>query len=214
MPIDLLRSQRRASRYKAASPTRPIAAMMDQFEQDFPFAETEDQLLAIDAIKEDMISGKAMDRLICGDVGYGKTEVAMRAAFKAVCDGKKQVAVLVPTTVLAMQHYETFSQRMADFPIQHRHRLPFPHAQRNKETLEKVQNGEIDILIGTHRILTEDVALQRSRPPHHRRRAALRRPRQRAPQKTQSQASTASPSPPRRSRARSICRSSAPEIFR
>lgn len=131
--------------------------MMRQFETDFPYQETEDQLLAIKAIREDMTSSKAMDRLVCGDVGYGKTEVAMRAAFKAVVDGQKQVAVLVPTTVLAMQHFDTFKERMRGFPVEievvSRSRTP----KQAKEILEKVRLGKIDILIGTHRLLSQDV---------------------------------------------------------
>lgn len=131
--------------------------IMAQFERDFPYTETQDQVLAIHSLKEDMVSEKPMDRLICGDVGYGKTEVAMRAAFKAVADGKKQVAVLVPTTVLAVQHYETFSQRMSGFPIQIGVISRFHSAKEAKETLQKVRQGSIDILIGTHRILSQDV---------------------------------------------------------
>lgn len=127
------------------------------FEEDFPFVETEDQLAAIAGIKADMTSPKAMDRLICGDVGYGKTEVAMRAAFKAVADGKKQVAVLVPTTVLAMQHYETFVDRMANFPINIGVLSRFRTAKQIRETLEGAAQGTIDIVIGTHRIISEDV---------------------------------------------------------
>ncbi len=130
---------------------------MLSFEGDFPFTETEDQLLAITAVKNDMCAAKAMDRLICGDVGYGKTEVAMRAAFKAVADGKKQVAVLVPTTVLAMQHYETFAERMANYPINVAHISRFSPSKEVKETLEKVQNGQIDIIVGTHRLLSKDI---------------------------------------------------------
>ncbi|NGX50783.1 MAG: Transcription-repair-coupling factor [Chlamydiae bacterium] len=127
------------------------------FEEEFPFVETDDQLEAIRAVKEDMESSKAMDRLICGDVGYGKTEVAMRAAFKAVMDGGKQVAVLVPTTVLAMQHYETFKERMADFPITVAVASRFIKPKEVKKTLEEVARGKIDILIGTHRIISKDV---------------------------------------------------------
>ncbi len=133
---------------------------MQLFEADFPFVETEDQLQAIGAIKTDMTSNKAMDRLICGDVGYGKTEVAMRAAFKAVADGKKQVAVLVPTTVLAMQHYESFIDRMANFPINIGVVSRFRSAKEIKETLKKTAEGKIDILIGTHRIISKDVIFQ------------------------------------------------------
>ncbi len=128
-----------------------------QFESDFPYVETEDQKRAIEELKEDMISDKPMDRLILGDVGYGKTEVAMRAAFKAVADGKKQVAVLVPTTVLALQHFETFSQRMDSFPIHIAVVSRFHTPKEVKKTLEKVASGTIDILIGTHRLLSKDV---------------------------------------------------------
>lgn len=127
------------------------------FEDEFPFVETQDQLDSIAAIKKDMKSTKAMDRLICGDVGYGKTEVAMRAAFKAAYDGKKQVAVLAPTTVLAMQHYESFQARMADFPITIGVASRFIKPKEVKKTLEGVAKGSIDILIGTHRIISQDV---------------------------------------------------------
>ncbi len=130
------------------------------FEGDFPFVETEDQLSAIAAIKNDMETAKAMDRLICGDVGYGKTEVAMRAAFKAVVDGKKQVAVLVPTTVLAMQHYETFCERMANFPINIGVLSRFRSHKEIRETLKKAAEGKVDILIGTHRIISKDVVFK------------------------------------------------------
>ncbi len=127
------------------------------FEEEFPFVETEDQLAAIASLKQDMMSSKAMDRLICGDVGYGKTEVAMRAAFKAVVDGRKQVAVLVPTTVLAMQHYENFVERMSNFPINIGVLSRFRTTRQIKETIEGLAQGSVDILIGTHRIISEDV---------------------------------------------------------
>jgi len=127
------------------------------FDMDFPYAETQDQLKAITEIKNDMTSKKAMDRLICGDVGYGKTEVAMRTAFKAVYDGKKQVAVLVPTTVLAMQHFDTFKERMSSFPINIEVVSRFKTSKENKQILENVEKGKVDILIGTHRILSQDV---------------------------------------------------------
>lgn len=136
------------------------SSLMQQFEAAFPYQETEDQLLSIEAIKEDMISGKAMDRLVCGDVGYGKTEVAMRAAFKAVVDGHKQVAVLVPTTVLAMQHFETFSARMSGFPVVVDVASRFRTPKQNRDTLQKAGAGQVDILIGTHRILSEDVSFK------------------------------------------------------
>lgn len=127
------------------------------FEEEFPFVETEDQLAAIANIKTDMTSNKAMDRLVCGDVGYGKTEVAMRAAFKAVMDGRKQVAVLVPTTVLAMQHYENFLERMSQFPINIGVLSRFRSAKQMRETLAGVASGSIDIVIGTHRLISDDV---------------------------------------------------------
>lgn len=132
-------------------------AEITAFEQEFPFVETEDQLQAIGSIKVDMCSKKAMDRLLCGDVGYGKTEVAMRAAFKAAYEGRKQVAVLVPTTVLALQHYETFCARMANFPLNIGILSRFQTAKENRETLKKIENGLVDIVIGTHRIISKDV---------------------------------------------------------
>jgi transcription-repair coupling factor (superfamily II helicase) len=134
--------------------------LFERFEKDFPYQETEDQLLAIDSIKKDMTSNQPMDRLICGDVGYGKTEVAMRAAFKAVADGGKQVAVLVPTTVLAMQHFETFRDRMSAFPVRVDVVSRFRTPSQIKQTLEKLRKGEVDILIGTHRIISQDVHFQ------------------------------------------------------
>lgn len=130
---------------------------MQSFEEDFPYIETEDQLAAIDTIKEDMMSAKPMDRLICGDVGYGKTEVAMRAAFKAVIDGGKQVAVLVPTTVLAMQHYENFLERMENFPVNIAVLSRFRTQKEITESLKGIAEGSIDIVIGTHRIISQDV---------------------------------------------------------
>ena len=136
---------------------QPDGQEMEAFEEDFPYVETEDQLSAIQSIKEDMISPKSMDRLICGDVGYGKTEVAMRAAFKAVSDGEKQVAVLVPTTVLAMQHFESFVERFSNFPVTIGVLSRFRTAKQIKETLEGMKTGAIDIVIGTHRIISQDV---------------------------------------------------------
>jgi transcription-repair coupling factor (superfamily II helicase) len=127
------------------------------FEAEFPYSETEDQLKAISAIKADMCSSKAMDRLVCGDVGYGKTEVAMRAAFKAVGDGSKQVAVLAPTTVLALQHYENFVDRMSPFGIKIGVLSRFSTPKQNRKVVEEVANGAVDIIIGTHRLLQKDV---------------------------------------------------------
>lgn len=127
------------------------------FEDEFPFVETEDQMSAIKAMKEDMKSERAMDRLVCGDVGYGKTEVAMRAAFKAVVDGGKQVAVLVPTTVLAMQHYDTFRERMMNFPVRVEVLSRVHSAKETHEALKGLADGSIDIVIGTHRLISGDV---------------------------------------------------------
>ncbi|MDO4437993.1 MAG: transcription-repair coupling factor [Eubacteriales bacterium] len=127
-----------------------------EFEEMFPFEETDDQIAAINAVKADMESGRIMDRLICGDVGYGKTEIALRAAFKAVQDGK-QVAYLVPTTILAKQHYNTFVERIKNFPIEVDLMCRFKSAAENKLTAEKLKAGKVDIVIGTHRILSKDV---------------------------------------------------------
>ncbi|MCI0702299.1 MAG: transcription-repair coupling factor [Planctomycetia bacterium] len=127
-----------------------------EFEAAFPFQETPDQLSAITEVKADLEKAKPMDRLICGDVGYGKTEVAIRAAFKAV-DSGKQVAVLVPTTVLAEQHYRTFSQRFAEYPFVVDVVNRFKSGAKQKETLKKLANGEIDVIVGTHRLLSKDV---------------------------------------------------------
>ena len=130
-----------------------------EFEESFDFNETDDQLSAIRAIKYDMESTTPMDRLLCGDVGYGKTEVAMRAAFKAVQDGK-QVAVLTPTTVLSFQHFETFKKRFAQFPIKVEMISRFRTAKEQKAIVEQVETGRVDILIGTHRILSKDIKFQ------------------------------------------------------
>jgi transcription-repair coupling factor (superfamily II helicase) len=127
-----------------------------EFEDAFEFNETEDQAQAIADVTRDMESTLPMDRLLCGDVGYGKTEVAMRAAFKAVSDNK-QVAVLAPTTVLAFQHYETFKQRFGPFPVNIEMISRFRNPKQQKEILQKAEAGKIDILIGTHRILSKDL---------------------------------------------------------
>jgi transcription-repair coupling factor (superfamily II helicase) len=127
-----------------------------EFEEAFEFSETEDQMNAIVDVKHDMESSTPMDRLLCGDVGYGKTEVAMRATFKAVQDGK-QVAVLAPTTVLAFQHFNTFKQRFAAFPLKIEMLSRFRTAKQIKESLAKLEAGELDIAIGTHRLLSKDV---------------------------------------------------------
>ncbi|MDD6626737.1 MAG: transcription-repair coupling factor [Lachnospiraceae bacterium] len=127
-----------------------------EFEEMFPYEETEDQLAAIAATKADMESGKIMDRLICGDVGYGKTEIAIRAAFKAVQEGK-QVVYLVPTTILAQQHYNTFVQRMKDFPVRIDLLSRFRTTAEQKKTVADLKKGMVDIVIGTHRVLSKDV---------------------------------------------------------
>ena len=127
-----------------------------QFEDSFPYAETEDQLRCIEETKKDMEQPKPMDRLLCGDVGYGKTEVAIRAAFKAVMD-QKQVAYLVPTTVLANQQYESFKQRMEDFAIRVELLNRFRTKKEQDEVIRKLKLGEVDVVIGTHRILSKDV---------------------------------------------------------
>ncbi len=127
-----------------------------QLEESFPYEETDDQLTTISEVKEDMESLRPMDRLICGDVGYGKTEIAIRAAFKAVMDNK-QVAVLVPTTVLAQQHYKTFSERLKSFPCTVTALSRFRTKAEQKQILEKINNGKIDICVGTHRLVQKDV---------------------------------------------------------
>ena len=127
-----------------------------ELEDSFPYVETEDQKRALADIKRDMEASRPMDRLLCGDVGYGKTEVALRAAFKAVMDGK-QVAILVPTTVLAQQHYETFQQRLAAFPVQVEMLSRFRTPREQSSILDRLSKGEIDIVIGTHRLISADV---------------------------------------------------------
>ena len=127
-----------------------------EFEHSFPYQETVDQLTAIDAIKADMESRQPMDRLLCGDVGFGKTEVAMRAAFKAVENGY-QVAILAPTTVLVEQHFRTFRERMAEFPVDIGKLSRFCTASEQKETVRRIAEGNIDIVIGTHRITSKDI---------------------------------------------------------
>ena len=134
----------------------PDTVWQKEFEELFPYEETEDQMDAIEAVKSDMESRKIMDRLICGDVGYGKTEVALRAAFKAVQDSK-QVVYLVPTTILAQQHYNTFVQRMKDFPVRVDMLSRFRTPAQQKRTLEGLRKGMVDIVIGTHRVLSKDL---------------------------------------------------------
>lgn len=129
------------------------------FEAGFGYQETPDQLIAIDEIKGDMFRGRPMDRLVCGDVGYGKTELALRAAFKVVDNGR-QVAVLVPTTILAEQHYKSFSKRFADFPFTVGSLNRFRTPAEIRETLKGITQGSVDVAIGTHRLLSQDVVFK------------------------------------------------------
>ena len=151
-----LYAQRRAAE---GHPFPPDNEFQREFEDAFDYNETDDQISAIADIKRDMESNMPMDRLLCGDVGYGKTEVAMRAAFKAVQDGK-QVAVLTPTTVLSFQHYETFRRRFSQFPINVEMISRFRTPKEQKLILEKLEAGQIDVLIGTHRLLSKDLKFQ------------------------------------------------------
>lgn len=137
----------------------PDTVWQKEFEEMFPFEETDDQLQAIEDTKHDMESKKIMDRLICGDVGYGKTEIAIRAAFKAVQEGK-QVVCLVPTTILAQQHYNTFVQRLKEFPVRIDLLCRFRSAAEQKKTIEDTKKGFVDILVGTHRVLSKDVVFK------------------------------------------------------
>ncbi|GHV74141.1 transcription-repair-coupling factor [Spirochaetia bacterium] len=151
-----LYSKRRASRGFAFPVDTEWQTM---FEASFPFDETEDQLRCVEEIKEDMEKPNPMDRLICGDVGYGKTEVAVRACFKAVMGGK-QVAFLAPTTILAEQHYENFQERFSQFPVRLAMLSRFVDRSETRKALEAVKKGEVDILVGTHRIIQKDVAFK------------------------------------------------------
>jgi transcription-repair coupling factor (superfamily II helicase) len=137
----------------------PDTFWQTELEASFPYIETDAQIRALDEIKADMERPHPMDRLVCGDVGYGKTEVALRAAFKAVMDGK-QVAVLVPTTVLAQQHYQTFLERLEPFPVTAEMLSRFLTRAKQKEVLTRLAEGGVDIIIGTHRLLSEDVAFK------------------------------------------------------
>ena len=154
-------AQRLVTLYAERENTKGFAFSKDtvwqrDFEDAFVYTETEDQLRSIEEVKSDMEKDKPMDRLLCGDVGFGKTEVALRAAFKAVMDSK-QVAYLCPTTILSMQHYNTFKERMSDFPIRVEMLSRFRTKKQQEEILKKLKKGEIDIIIGTHRILQKDL---------------------------------------------------------
>jgi transcription-repair coupling factor (superfamily II helicase) len=155
MAIDLLElyAQRESIRGHAFSPD---TVWQKDFEEAFPYEETPDQLRAIEDIKKDMEKTRPMDRLLCGDVGYGKTEVALRGAFKSVMEGK-QVAVLVPTTILAQQHYNTFRERFAGYPVKVAALSRFQTAREQKKVLRELRGGQVDIVIGTHRLLGKDV---------------------------------------------------------
>jgi transcription-repair coupling factor (superfamily II helicase) len=137
----------------------PDTIWQQELEASFPYTETPDQIEAVRQVKEDMEKPKPMDRLVCGDVGYGKTEIALRAAFKAVMD-QKQVAVLVPTTVLAQQHFNTFTQRLAKYPIKVDMLSRFRSNKELEATVEGLKNGSVDIVIGTHRLLQKDVSFK------------------------------------------------------
>ena len=150
--VELYAARQAAAGYRYGEDT----VWQKEFEEMFPFEETEDQITAIAATKEDMESDKIMDRLICGDVGYGKTEIAIRAAFKAVQENK-QVVYLVPTTILAQQHYHTFVERMKDFPVRIDLLSRFRSAAEQKKTIADLKKGMVDIVIGTHRVLSKDV---------------------------------------------------------
>lgn len=135
---------------------KPDTHWQKELEDSFPFVETSDQIKSLHQIKQDMETDRPMDRLLCGDVGYGKTEIALRAAFKAVQDGK-QVAVLVPTTVLALQHYDTFRQRLAAFPVRVEMLSRFKTPQEQDQIIDQLEAGTVDIVIGTHRLVSKDV---------------------------------------------------------
>src|SRR5207302_129104 len=129
---------------------------LERLESDFPYRETEDQARAIEAVKEDLEAPRPMDRLVCGDVGFGKTEVAVRAAFAVAVNGK-QTLMLVPTTVLAEQHWNTFRERYRDFPVRVEMISRFRSAKEQKQVLADFAAGKVDVLIGTHRVLSRDV---------------------------------------------------------
>ena len=167
---------------RPATPSATDTPWQRELEDAFPYVETPDQLEAIDEVKADMEKPIPMDRVICGDVGYGKTEIAVRAAFKAVQDGK-QVAILVPTTLLVQQHFNTFRDRFAQFPVTVRATLPLQLRQGAAEVLARHRpTAAIDVVIGTHRLLSQVGAVQGPRPRDRRRGAALRRRAQGVPQ--------------------------------
>lgn len=157
---ELLKLQAERQTYKAASSHLPDTKWQWEFENAFLYKETRDQLTSIQETKEDMESELPMDRLICGDVGFGKTEVAIRAAFKAVMSGH-QVALLVPTTVLAQQHYQNFCERMSDYPIRIEQLSRFKKPSEQRKTVQGLIDGTVDIVVGTHRLTSNDVAFKK-----------------------------------------------------
>ncbi len=153
---------------------QPWIEFYREFEATFEYEETPDQTKAIEEVMRDMGSPKPMDRLICGDVGYGKTEVAIRATYRAVMNGK-QVAILVPTTVLAQQHYQTFCDRFKTYPVMIEALSRFKSPREQKEILRRLGEGKMDIIIGTHRLLQKGCGLSRFRAGGRRRGASIRR---------------------------------------
>ena len=139
----------------------PDSPWQEEMEAAFPYQETDDQLHAIEAVKRDMESDRPMDRLICGDVGYGKTEVAIRAAFKAINDGK-QVAFLVPTTVLAQQHFRTISSRLSRFPVRVEMLSRFRTPAQQQKIIDGLPSGAVDLVVGTHRLLSARMSSSRT----------------------------------------------------
>ena len=156
-----------ARQLKTTEEIDPPHGVFDEFCARFPYEETEDQLNAISDVLSDLSSGKPMDRLICGDVGFGKTEVALRAAFVVAMSGK-QVAVVCPTTLLARQHYKTFTERFAGWPVKVRSLSRMIAAKEAAETREGLANGGLEIVVGTHAVLSKQVSVQGPRPRHRR----------------------------------------------
>src|SRR5699024_8089387 len=134
----------------------PDSSLQNDFEASFPYVETPDQLTSIDEIKKDMEKERPMDRLLCGDVGYGKSEVAIRAAFKAISEGK-QVALLVPTTILAQQHYQTITERFSEYPNEIGILRRSSNKKEQTDIISKLKTGSLDIVIGTHRLLSKNI---------------------------------------------------------
>ena len=145
-----------SEKWKTAFAYSPDSYLQEELEASFIYEDTPDQLKATFSVKEDMEKPIPMDRLVCGDVGFGKTEIAIRAAFKAVADSK-QVAVLVPTTILALQHYKTFTDRLKDFPCNVQYISRLRHSGDVKEVLKNLAAGKVDVIIGTHKLIGKDV---------------------------------------------------------